>query len=99
MEADPHSLEFHKTASWIASDDIMTNGSKRLHYVSDLGARWRSQHALTSRADPDVHANVNVRSLDSGLMTVGPTHPFPVPGDRRAPSAEGIGWQLFNNLW
>ena len=102
---DVTSLEVHKVASWVDPRTVAENGSKHIHYMSDLGARWHLNE--TARR------SLQLCSLDAGLVTVG-SDGRPVPtlfsGSQageytpESPSSvvdlsPGMNVQLWNNLW
>merc|ERR1712217_135629 len=57
------SAQMHKVASWTSPLVVQTNGSKHIHYVSDLGVRWETPSDKT--------VALSVSSLDAGLLAVG----------------------------
>ena len=70
----PDSLQLHKVASWIGPRTVAENGSKHLHYMSDLGARWNlSTTNGQSNADSSTEhpSYLSMRSIDAGLVAVG----------------------------
>lgn len=78
----------HKISSWIDPCDVVVNGSQHLHAVQD---------GFTCSSGNGVHG-LNVKPLDSPLLSVGVLSAFPVPlGSVGSPDA--VHYNLYNNLW
>eukprot|EP01105_Mastigella_eilhardi_P016897 TRINITY_DN3872_c0_g1_i1.p1 TRINITY_DN3872_c0_g1~~TRINITY_DN3872_c0_g1_i1.p1 ORF type:complete len:728 (+),score=198.55 TRINITY_DN3872_c0_g1_i1:284-2467(+) len=72
--------------------DIVTNGSCHLHSL-DPTADWNAAYAT------DDGAGLYLRSLDGPLASVGVLDAFPVPLTPAESIANGVGFNLWNNLW
>jgi hypothetical protein len=68
---------------------VMLNGSQSMHAVSDEGV---------SVASADGSEVLQIRTLDTALVS--PGHPTPFPQGIRQPDlSEGVHFNLANNVW
>jgi hypothetical protein len=106
---DPSSWRLCKLgdACDISPLDVLRNGSRAMHAVSDAGVTVRATAAASANApDPASrpHAErLRIASLDAALVAAGEPMPFPSPAGGAQPppdlAREGVSFNLVNNVW
>ena len=91
---DPGSWEMSKLGQWISPLEVAVNGSRSMHGVDDDGVRVGSGGG----EEGDEKLQLQIRTLDAGLVSPGKKTPFPTVHE--LPDMEaGMHFNLINNIW
>ncbi|XP_062498804.1 uncharacterized protein LOC134176140 [Corticium candelabrum] len=81
---DPTMMRLNKLGQLLDPVDVVVNGSRHLHGLSPTGGVE--------------YGNLQFRSLDTSVVSIGGTNPFPVPADK-PDLTKGFSFLISNNLW
>eukprot|EP01043_Picozoa_sp_COSAG02_P032701 COSAG02_NODE_2196_length_9548_cov_2.748227_7_plen_276_part_00 len=96
------SMLLSKLGSLIDPLDIVFNGSKTLHGLDEGGVVYGtapSAFRIASLDVPVVKVGAGNASLDPTAPPLQGLNPAPVPNDRAPSLADGVGFNVYNNLW
>lgn len=109
-DADPSSWRMYKLGRPISPLDVVVNGSKSMHAVTDEGVHVDSAGAncgqrlvvrcvhMPQKQVAGLYPCISFRSLDAALVS--PGAPTAFPNTHTDPDLrEGVSFNLWNNLW